>query len=123
MRSPFMSSVVRIGFLGGVHDAGLMGQQQQHLDAAVLGVEILGAQLGIVQRLGADLGAADQVGQLDELGQGKAPRGGAVQEPDDIRLPGAREIVVLLHRPHLRSGEALDRKAPAGLLRPDCPTT
>ena len=42
--------------LGGVHVAGLVREQQQHLHAAVLGVEILGAQLGVVEHLGADLG-------------------------------------------------------------------
>ena len=63
-RRPFMSSMVRIGFLGGVHVAGLVREQQQHLHALVLGVEILGAQLGVVEHLGADLGAAHQVGQV-----------------------------------------------------------
>ena len=63
-RRPFMSSVVRIGFLGGVHVAGLVRQQQQHLHALVLGIEIFRAQLGIVEHLGADLGAADEIGQL-----------------------------------------------------------
>ena len=82
----------------------------------MLGVEILCAQLGVVQHLGADLGASREIGQLDDLGQREAPRRGAVQEPGDVRLPGAREVVVLLDRAHLRAGEALDRDAPARLL-------
>ena len=70
----------------------------------------------IVEHLGADLGRADQVWQLRYLGQREAARRRAVQEPGDVGLAGAREVVVLLHRPHLRSREALDRDAAAGIL-------
>ena len=102
--------------LGRVHVAGLVGEQQQHLDAPVLGIEMLRPQLRIVEQLGADLGAADEIGQLHQLGQRKASGRRAVQEPGDVRLPGAREIVVLLHRAHLRAGETLDGDPPARLL-------
>ena len=102
--------------LDGMHVARLVGEQQQQLDAAMLGVEIFRPQLGVVERLGADLGAADKVGELHQLGQREAPGGRAVQEPGDVGLPGAREVVVLRHRTHLRPGEALDRDASARLL-------
>jgi len=44
--------------LRGVHVAGLVCEEQQYMHAAMLGIEVLGAQLGVVQGLGADLGAA-----------------------------------------------------------------
>ena len=39
--------------------AGLVREQQQDLHAAVLGIEVLGAKLRIVEHLGADLGGAE----------------------------------------------------------------
>ena len=67
--------------LGGVDLAGLMREQQQHLHALVLGIEIFRAQFRIVQHLGPDLGAADQIGHLHNSGQREAARSGAMQEP------------------------------------------
>ena len=75
-----MSSTAADGLLGRVHVAGLVGEEQQDLHALVLGVEVLGAQLGVVEHLGADLGAADQIRELDQLGQRKAPGRRAVRE-------------------------------------------
>jgi hypothetical protein len=81
----------------------------------VLGVEILLAQLGIVEDLGADLGAADEVRHLGDLGQGKASGGGAVEEPHDVGLAGAGEVVALLHGPICEPGKRLTVRRP-----PDC---
>src|SRR4026207_255132 len=47
-----------LGLLRGVDVAGLVREEQQHLHALVLGVEVLAAQLRVVDHLGADLGAA-----------------------------------------------------------------
>jgi len=88
-----------------------LGVQQQHVHAAMLGVEVLAAQRAVVQHLGADLGAAHHVGQRDQLRQRKSPRGAAVQEPGHVRLPGARQVVVARRRRHLRAGEMLEREA------------
>ena len=93
-----------------------MRQQQQHLDALVLGIEVFRAQFRIVQHLGADLGAADEVGHLHDFGEREAARCCAVQEPGDVGLAGPGKVVVLLHRTHLRAGETLDDDAAAGIL-------
>jgi len=58
--------------LGRVDIAGLVREQQQHLDALVFGIEVFRAQLGVVEHLGANLGAADEIRQLDDLGQREA---------------------------------------------------
>ena len=102
--------------LGGVDVARLMGEQRQHLHALVLGVEIFRAQFRIVQHLGADLGGADQIGHLHDAGQREAARRRAMQEPGNVGLAGAGEIVMLLHRTHLRAGKALHYDAAAGIL-------
>ena len=53
---------------------------------------------------------------------GKRPGVRAVQEPGDVGLAGAREVVVLLHRPHLRAREALERRCGRRNPSPACPT-
>jgi hypothetical protein len=98
--------------LRGVHVPRLVREEHQHLHALVLGVEVLRAQLRVVQHLGADLGAADRVGQVDELGHREASRRAAVQEPRHLGLAGTREIVVRRGRRHLRVGEVLERQPP-----------
>ena len=107
MRSPLKSSRLRIAFLVVCGAARLVREEHQHLDALVLGVEVFRAQLGVVQHLGADLGAADHERQVDDLGQREASRRAAVQEPGDVGLAGAREVVVRRRRAHLRRREAL----------------
>ena len=51
---------------------------------------------------------------------GKRPGVAPCRNQDDVGLAGAREVVVLLHRAHLRAREALDDDAAAGILFQAC---
>ena len=97
----------------GVQIAGLVREQIKNLQALIFGREE-SKHLRIVQRLDADLGAADHIGQLDDLGQREAAGRRAVQEPGDIGNAGARIVGVVLHRPHLARREDRDIEPAAG---------
>ena len=97
-----------------MHAAGLVREQVEHLGALVLGVEILGAQLGVVEDLDAVFGTRREVGHVGQFGQRKAPRCCAVQDVGYLGGAVTREVKMLRRRPHLRAGEMFEAQAAVG---------
>ena len=95
--------------------AWLVGEQVQDLGATVLGVKVLGAQIGVVQGLDPDLCAADEVRHVDQLGERKATRRRAMQDVGDLGGAVAGKVEMLGRGPHLRTRKLLECEAAVGL--------
>jgi hypothetical protein len=86
----------------------------QYLQAFMFGVEILTPQSRVVQHFGCMFTAAKHERQIADFCQRKSARSPAVQNPGDICLAAARDIVIFCNRPELPARQDIESNLAAG---------